>query len=170
MVLNKLKRVKQIRIRPPSQESVQLWTLLSLIILFLIGILVLNSMNILNKIQTTPEDNKFNLKSYTSYSSLECARIQIDCALGYEEFKDSSGCGCMAVNERIIGNNVTLCTEKEKTEKVCIVTSKPVCGFKQVECIKAPCYPIPEDYENNCEACTDERVLYYINGECSDKN
>ncbi|MEK6873235.1 MAG: hypothetical protein AABW91_00135 [Nanoarchaeota archaeon] len=167
MVLHKLKRVKEIKIRPPSEESVQLWTIISLIILFLIGIIVLNSSHILDKIQPSNNITNLKLKNYISYSAVECSKTQIDCALGYEKFSDKTGCGCEAVNERIIGNNVTLCTANQKKVTACTTLYKPVCAFKQVECIKAPCYPVPETYSNICSACADKRTLFYIDGECA---
>jgi len=66
-----------------------------------------------------------------------------------------------------IENNATLCTEKQRKVTTCTTVYEPVCGFRQVECIKAPCYPIPETYKNSCEACANKRTIYYIDGECA---
>lgn len=165
--IEKLKNIKNIRPRVPSEETVQLWTILGLIGLFIIGIIVLNSAHLLTPVQSSPNENKSILRNYESYSVSECSRVQIDCALGYEKFSDKIGCGCEAVNSRIIGNNVTLCTEKQKKVTACTTLYKPVCGFKTVECIKAPCYPVPETYSNPCSACAEERTIYYIDGECA---
>lgn len=44
----------------------------------------------------------------------------------------------------------------------------PVCGFfdsEQIQCVKEPC---GQTYGNKCDACSDEKVLYWEEGECSE--
>ena len=147
--LRNIEKLKNLKPKQKNDDSVQLWILIGLIILFLIGILVLNSSSILKQVQTGTNETGSKLRNYVSYSIGECSRAEIECTPGYEIFNDKTGCGCEAVNSRIAGNDVTLC------------------GFKQVECIKAPCYPVPETYGNVCEACADKRTFYYISGECT---
>ena len=51
--------------------------------------------------------------------------------------------------------------------EVCTMKNQPVCGwFKEsVQCIKAPC---AIDASNPCEACANENVAYWIEGECDE--
>jgi len=165
--LRNIDKLKNLKPKQKNDDSVQLWILIGLIILFLIGILVLNSSSILKQVQTGTNETGSKLRNYVSYSIGECSRAEIECTPGYEIFNDKTGCGCEAVNSRIAGNDVTLCTENQKKVTACPTVSNPVCGFKQVECIKAPCYPVPETYGNVCEACADKRTFYYISGECT---
>ncbi|MCX6738807.1 MAG: hypothetical protein NT098_01990 [Candidatus Parcubacteria bacterium] len=59
-------------------------------------------------------------------------------------------------------------TEK-KDEVMCITLYKPVCAEVQVQCIKAPCPPIPYTFSNSCEACANPLVKEYTEGECVKK-
>ena len=47
----------------------------------------------------------------------------------------------------------------------CTLEFQPVCGFfkESVQCIKAPC---AIDAGNPCQACADENVAYWVEGEC----
>ena len=58
------------------------------------------------------------------------------------------------------------CTEEQRNVDACIEIYQPVCGFVEVQCITAPCDPVPQTFSNNCFACTNENVLYYTEGEC----
>lgn len=50
--------------------------------------------------------------------------------------------------------------------KVCTMEYAPVCAAKQVQCIKAPCYPVYQTYSNSCMASADNaRIIHQ--GECS---
>lgn len=57
------------------------------------------------------------------------------------------------------------CLESE-TADFCTTIYEPVCGLVQVECITAPCPPVAQTFSNSCFACQNERVLYWIEGEC----
>ncbi len=50
------------------------------------------------------------------------------------------------------------CTEEEKNADVCYNLYAPVCGNNQVT------------YANDCVACIDENVVYYVNGSCVQVN
>ncbi|MEM3112871.1 MAG: hypothetical protein QXI33_00410 [Candidatus Pacearchaeota archaeon] len=72
----------------------------------------------------------------------------------------------------LISNNIPNkdkinCLPGQRNMPHCIQIYKPVCGYRQIECIRVPCNPVPETFSNSCVACSDERVLYYIEGECS---
>lgn len=60
----------------------------------------------------------------------------------------------------------TFCTPESRSVDACIEIYQPVCGFTQVECITAPCDPVPETYSNSCFACSNDRVISYTNGAC----
>lgn len=47
-----------------------------------------------------------------------------------------------------------VCTAYANTgsQTVCTDQYEPVCGYVQVQCIKAPCYPVAQTFSNTCEA------------------
>ena len=55
----------------------------------------------------------------------------------------------------------------------CTMEYAPVCGEKQVQCVKAPCYPIQKTYSNKCMMNADNNpsmpVSFLHTGECNDK-
>ncbi len=58
------------------------------------------------------------------------------------------------------------CLPEQRKAEACDDIYQPVCGQVQVECIKAPCYPVKETFGNPCQACLNPRVLSYTEGEC----
>jgi hypothetical protein len=50
-------------------------------------------------------------------------------------------------------------------QTVCTMEYNPVCGSKQVQCIKAPCPPIQQTYGNACSMKADGATLVHT-GEC----
>ena len=48
----------------------------------------------------------------------------------------------------------------------CTMEYAPVCGSKQVQCIKAPCDPIIQTYGNSCQLKADGASLVHT-GECT---
>lgn len=42
--------------------------------------------------------------------------------------------------------------ECKQTPKACTKEYKPVCGYVQVQCVRAPCYPIATTFGNKCMA------------------
>lgn len=59
-----------------------------------------------------------------------------------------------------------LCTQSEKKAQACTMEYAPVCASVAVQCIKAPCPPVPQTFGNGCSACSNELVTSYIQGEC----
>jgi|TARA_B100001971_G_C18115030_1_gene496334 hypothetical protein len=62
------------------------------------------------------------------------------------------------------------CLPEQRDVDGCIEIYQPVCGYVQVECIKAPCNPVKETFENSCKACANSRVISYTQGECLKDN
>jgi hypothetical protein len=60
----------------------------------------------------------------------------------------------------------TLCQPDQRNADVCIKIYAPVCGKVNVQCIKAPCYPVEQTFGNSCEACANPLVESYVSGEC----
>jgi len=57
------------------------------------------------------------------------------------------------------------CTERNQ---ICTEEYMPVCGQVQVECIKAPCPPIKQTFDNKCVACANSLTISYTQGACAD--
>lgn len=50
------------------------------------------------------------------------------------------------------------CTEEQRFAEVCPMVYEPVCGYKEDG--------TSETYGNDCEACKNPEVIYYVEGEC----
>ena len=59
-----------------------------------------------------------------------------------------------------------ICTPDQREADVCIQIYEPVCAKVNIQCIKAPCYPILETFSNSCEACKNSLVENYTKGAC----
>ena len=59
------------------------------------------------------------------------------------------------------------CEADQRNADFCIEIYQPVCGFVNVECVTDPCPPDPQTFPNSCFACMNERVDYYLEGECN---
>ncbi len=59
-----------------------------------------------------------------------------------------------------------VCTQEQKDTDVCIEIYAPVCAQVQVECVTAPCNPVPQTFPNGCFACSEDRVISYVDGSC----
>jgi len=58
------------------------------------------------------------------------------------------------------------CQPEQRNVDACIEIYQPVCATVEIQCIKAPCYPIEETFSNSCNACKNPLVKSYIAGEC----
>jgi hypothetical protein len=58
------------------------------------------------------------------------------------------------------------CKPNERLVDACTEQYDPVCAAYQVQCITAPCNPVPKKYSNSCFACMDKNVISYSKGEC----
>ena len=59
------------------------------------------------------------------------------------------------------------CLPEQRNSDFCIEIYKPVCGYRQVQCVTTPCDPVPETFSNSCFACAEDSIIYYTKGECS---
>lgn len=58
------------------------------------------------------------------------------------------------------------CAQEQRNVDACAEIYAPVCATVQIQCIKAPCYPIKQTFGNSCEACRDQLTSWYVPGEC----
>jgi hypothetical protein len=66
----------------------------------------------------------------------------------------------------VYSNQVTVAIGADSDEQVaCTLEYNPVCGEKQVQCIKAPCPPIKTTYGNKCQLNAAKAKFLYA-GEC----
>lgn len=58
-----------------------------------------------------------------------------------------------------------ICTEEQKKAEICTMDYIPVCGWfnQSIQCFAYPC---ASTYSNKCEACSDEKVASWTEGEC----
>ncbi len=79
----------------------------------------------------------------------------------------SNACAMRADGAKLVHQGV--CGENEKPT-FCTMEYAPVCGEKQVQCVKAPCYPIQKTYSNQCMMNADNNpsmpVSFLHTGEC----
>lgn len=65
---------------------------------------------------------------------------------------------------------VTLCTATQRDAEVCMQVIQPVCATVQIQCIRAPCNPVQQTFNNACEACRNSLVQSYTEGTCAPDN
>jgi hypothetical protein len=53
-----------------------------------------------------------------------------------------------------------------ETGTICTMQYAPVCAAKQVQCVRAPCYPVYQTYGNSCVANADGATIIH-QGECT---
>ena len=59
------------------------------------------------------------------------------------------------------------CTPEQRIGSICAQIYKPVCATVKIQCIQAPCFPLPETFPNACEACHSSLEDFtYVPGEC----
>ena len=83
-----------------------------------------------------------------------------DVAIEDEEVSGESSPQILPKNKEIV------CTDQMKQAEACTMEYAPVCGMVEVQCITAPCDPVPETFSNGCSACSQGNVVSYTEGEC----
>ncbi len=69
----------------------------------------------------------------------------------------------------VVTTKGTVCIAEQRKAEVCAQIYQPVCATVQIQCIKAPCDPIKQTFENVCTACQNSLVASYTQGECKNK-
>lgn len=67
----------------------------------------------------------------------------------------------------LVGLLFILPASAEAAETMCTEQYQPVCGGKQVQCIKSPCYPVYHTYGNSC-TMNAEGGYFIHEGECTE--
>jgi hypothetical protein len=62
------------------------------------------------------------------------------------------------------------CAKGGRDVGACAQIYDPVCARVDIQCIKAPCYPVYETHPNACTACMNPLVESYTVGECANNN
>jgi hypothetical protein len=65
---------------------------------------------------------------------------------------------------------VATCSDESRKANVCARIFDPVCATVEIQCIKAPCDPVRQDFSNPCEACLNPLVKTYTTGGCMTLN
>lgn len=89
------------------------------------------------------------------------------CADGSYVSRSEPGCAfaaCPAPESE--DTKTVICSKEMKNAEYCTMEYRPVCGLVEVQCIKAPCPPIPETFGNGCSACAQQNVISYTEGSC----
>ena len=109
-------------------------------------------------------------KVYVGKSQENCTAMRIHCTGGFINFNDACGCGCKAATAPISSSEgkikVTDCTLEQKQNNACTREYLPVCGWSdpaKIQCIRYPC---AQTFGNKCEACANENVISWSEGEC----
>jgi len=63
---------------------------------------------------------------------------------------------------------VYYCSEESREIDACTMNYQPVCAMVRVECVTTPCDPVPQTMGNVCSACTNDRVISFTQGECTE--
>jgi len=117
--------------------------------------------------QKCPEEKN---RKYMSKDANDCKLILYQCIPGSDTFSDETGCGCEfdwtqgsdTGSEGKLKVNDCL---PEQRNMACTKEYMPVCGWfnRDIQCIKYPC---AATFGNRCDACSDENIAYWTEGEC----
>lgn len=96
------------------------------------------------------DQDGYGCKGSAGYSWCETKQ---KCLRTWEELCDS---------EKVIS-----CTPEQRKADVCAEIYQPVCATVQIQCVKAPCDPVRQTFENSCSACHNPLVSSYTEGGCA---
>ena len=97
---------------------------------------------------------------------MACTMDAMLCPDGSYVGRSLPGCQFRCPNEPAAAPAGIVCTQEQKDNDVCIEIFAPVCAQVQVECVTAPCNPVPQTFPNSCFACSEDRVISYVDGSC----
>lgn len=110
-------------------------------------------------------------KHYVIEDPQECKTALFQCEDNEEAFFDEQGCGCQpkadSTDTPMEGKlQATDCTQEQRGAEICTMEYRPVCGWfdsTKIQCVKYPC---ANTYSNPCQACANEEVISWTEGEC----
>jgi hypothetical protein len=97
---------------------------------------------------------------------MACTMDAMLCPDGSYVGRSLPGCAFRCPGEPTTSPADIVCTQEQKDNDVCIEIYAPVCAQVQVECVTAPCNPVPQTFPNSCFACSEDRVISYVDGSC----
>lgn len=97
-----------------------------------------------------------------------CTQDVRECPDGSYVSRQVPGCAFAACpgGDTPTSNEKITCEPNQRLVDVCTEQYAPVCADYQVQCITAPCNPVPRTYSNSCFACMDKNVISYSDDAC----
>ena len=120
----------------------------------------------LQVVATTSPDTAVDSNSDSEDDTMFCTMDAMQCPDGSYVGRSLPGCAFRCPSEQPPAPEEIVCTQEQKDNDVCIEIYAPVCAQVQVECVTAPCNPVPQTYPNGCFACSEDRVISYVDGSC----
>ena len=74
-------------------------------------------------------------------------------------YEDGHIVGQVSISQKDIDQFIDTTAKEDHSQKICTMEYAPVCAEVQVQCIKAPCYPVQQTFSNACMA-DDNPILY----------
>lgn len=124
--------------------------------------------DVLKSLQTiaTSTNNNGDDSQSNEDDFMACTMDAMQCPDGSYVGRSLPGCAFRCPGEQPPAPQEIVCTQEQKDNDVCIEIYAPVCAQVQVECVAAPCNPVPQTYPNGCFACSEDRVISYVDGSC----
>ncbi|HEY4477122.1 MAG TPA: hypothetical protein VJB56_00670 [Candidatus Paceibacterota bacterium] len=138
------------------------------IILVIVGVLAVGGAGyiVVKRLQVPPRSIVDGDKDGEAINNFE------DCVKASNPVLESYPRQCRANGQTFVEQiaNETVCEPEQRGAEVCTQNYDPVCAKVNVQCIKAPCYPIRETFSNACGACTNPLVESYTNSTCENQD
>lgn len=120
--------------------------------------------DVMASFQTVATSTSNNNEEETDDDFVACTMDAMQCPDG--SFVGRSGPNCEFVCPSEPAPAGIVCTQEQKNAEACIEIFAPVCAQVKVECVTTPCNPVPQTFPNSCYACSEDRVISYVDGSC----